>query len=187
MAILFFDTETTNLPDYKSPPGPHQPHVVQLAAVLADGQADRSLVTLIQPEGWTIHRDAYRVHGISDERARTEGVPIAQAVAAFDELLAEADLAVAHNVRFDRLLMDSERMRLGRPLRWPRTFCTMLACTDIVRAPGYRGKYKWPTLEEAYRHLFRCPPPSAHEALADVQACRAILEELARRGLVPER
>jgi len=51
MAVLFFDTETTNLPDYDSPPGRDQPHVVQLAAVLADGRAERSLARLRGFEG----------------------------------------------------------------------------------------------------------------------------------------
>jgi DNA polymerase III epsilon subunit-like protein len=94
-------------------------------------------------------------------------------------------LAVAHNVRFDRLLMDSEYLRLGRQADWPATFCTMLACTDIVRAPGPRG-YKWPSLEEAYHHFFGRPPAGAHDALADLNACRAIFRELVRRGMVPK-
>jgi DNA polymerase III subunit epsilon len=183
MAILFFDTETTGLPDHGSPPGRGQPHIVQLAAVLVDGRAERTVATLIRPEGWTIHPDARRVHGISVERARAEGIPIAQAIASFDELLAEADLAVAHNVRFDRLLLDSEYARLARPPRWPRTFCTMLACTDILCLHGYRGAYKWPTLDEAYRHFCSRPVAGAHDALADVRACMAIYQELSRRGL----
>ena len=183
MRILFFDTETTDLPDYNSPPGPHQPHVVQLAAVLVDGSAEQSLATLIRPDGWTIHKGAYQVHGISMDRARAEGVPLADAIAAFQELLCRADLAVAHNVRFDRLLIDSEYLRLGRRADWPRTFCTMVASTDVVRIPGLRGRYKWPTLEEAHRHFLGRPHTCAHEALADVRACRSIFEELARRGL----
>lgn len=185
MAVLFFDTETTDLPDYALPPGRHQPHVVQLAAVLVEGRTERSLDTLIRPDGWTIHPDALRVHGISMARAKEEGVPIAQAIASFDELLAETDLAVAHNIRFDRLLIDSEYVRLGQRPRWPRTFCTMLTCTDIVRLPGYHGQYKWPTLEEAYSHFYRRPPTSAHNARADVRACMAIYQELSSRGLTP--
>jgi DNA polymerase III epsilon subunit-like protein len=109
-------------------------------------------VTLVQPDGWAIDPGAQATHGITLARAQAEGVPIAQAVAQFDDLLAQADLAVAHNVRFDRLLMDSEYLRLGRRADWPATFCTMQACTDIVRLPGYRGAYKWPRLEEAFRH-----------------------------------
>lgn len=92
---------------------------------------------------------------------------------------------MAHNLRFDRLLMDSEYLRLGRQPRWPRTFCTMLTCTDIVRAPGHRGGHKWPTLEEAHYHFFRRPPANAHDAMADIRACMAIFQELTRLGLAP--
>jgi DNA polymerase-3 subunit epsilon len=185
MNILFFDTETTNLPNYKSPAGPRQPHVVQLAAVLVEGSSERSLVTLVQPAGWTISPGAQAAHGITLARAQAEGVPITQAVTQFDELLSQADLAVAHNIRFDRLLMDSEYLRLGRRADWPETFCTMVTCTDIVRLPGFRGEYKWPTLEEAFRHFFHRPPAGAHDAMADVRTCMAIFEELVARGAAP--
>lgn len=186
MGILFFDTETTNLPDYRTGPGPHQPHVVQLAAVLVDGASERAMVRLIQPDGWTIHPDAQAIHGITLAKAQAEGVTIAQAIQVFDELLGQAELAVAHNVKFDQLLLDSEYLRLGQQVRWPRTFCTMVECTNIVRAPGYYGKYKWPTLEETHRHFFRRPPDKAHDAMADVRACMAIFQELSRRGIAPK-
>lgn len=182
MAVLFFDTETSDLPDYKSPPSPRQPHVVQLAAVLVDGSREEQLVTLVQPDGWRIHPEARRVHGISEEKALAEGMSIAQAVARFDELLSAAGLVVAHNVRFDRLLMDSEYLRLGRQAKWPRTFCTMQECTSIVRIMGNYGKFKWPTLEETYRHFFHKPPLNAHDALGDVTACREIFDKLAEMG-----
>jgi DNA polymerase-3 subunit epsilon len=185
MATLFFDTETSDLPDYRSGPGKHQPHVVQLCAVLVDGTTQETLTTLVQPAGWAIHPGAQDVHGISVERALAEGVPIAQAVESFDAMLRRAGLAVAHNVKFDRLLMDSEYLRLGRKAAWPPTFCTMEACTDILKIPNFRG-YKWPTLEQAYRHFFKRPLTGAHDAGADVQACRAIFDQLAKRGLTPE-
>ncbi|HET6427568.1 MAG TPA: 3'-5' exonuclease [Phycisphaerae bacterium] len=184
MGILFFDTETTDLPDYRSAPGEHQPHVVQLAAVLDQGGSERVLTTLIRPEGWSISPDAQRVHGISTEQATAEGIPIAEAMAEFDEMLDQATVAVAHNVRFDRLLIDSEHVRLRRKARWPRTVCTMLTCTDIVRVIGHWGGYKWPTLEETYRHFFGQPPTNAHDALSDVRACQRIYHELIRQGHV---
>jgi DNA polymerase III epsilon subunit-like protein len=187
MRVLFFDTETTDLPDYKAPPGRHQPHIVQLAAVLVDRGDEQSLVTLIQPDGWRIHPEAQATHGITLARAQAEGIPIAEAIAGFDGLLSQADLAVAHNVKFDRLLVDSEYVRLGREARWPQTFCTMLASTDVVRLRGHWGGYRWPTLGETHRHFFGQPPVNAHDAMADVRACMAVFKELGRRGIAPRR
>lgn len=186
MVTLFFDTETTDLPNYKSPPGPHQPHVVQMAALLIDGDTEKSLVTLIRPDGWKIAPEAQAVHGITQERAAAEGMPIAEAVAAFDAMLGQAKLVVAHNVKFDRLLMESEYLRLHRPIRWPRTFCTMLTCTDIVRLPTRWGGHKWPTLDETYRHFFKRPLAGAHDALADVRACHDIFQQLVQLGCAPQ-
>jgi DNA polymerase-3 subunit epsilon len=185
MAILFFDTETSDLPDYRSVAGSHQPHVVQLAAILADGEKQETLSTLIQPQGWSIHPKAQATHGISAGQALAQGIPIAQAVEQFDALLRQADLAVAHNIRFDRLLMDSEYLRLGRTAAWPSMFCTMVTCTDILKIPNFKG-YKWPTLDKTYRHFFQRPLAKAHDALADAQACKDIFRELAKRGLTPE-
>jgi DNA polymerase-3 subunit epsilon len=183
MATLFFDTETSDLPDRYSGPGRHQPHIVQLAAMLVDGQAERILATLIRPDGWRIHPDAQALHRISLERAAAEGIAIAEAVAKFDELLQQADLAVAHNVNFDCLLIDSEYLRVGRRAAWPKTFCTMESCTNILRLPGVRGKYKWPRLEEVYYYFFGRPLTKAHDALVDVKACREIFDAMVKRGL----
>ena len=181
---LFFDTETSDLPDYRSAPGAHQPHVVQLAAILVDGDKQETLTTMIQPQGWSIHPKAQATHGISVEQALAEGVPVAQAIERFDALLRRAGLAVAHNIRFDRLLLDSEYLRLGRKAAWPDTFCTMAASTDIVKIPNFKG-YKWPTLAEAYHHFLKRPLPRAHDALADVQACKDIFQKLSALGIAP--
>ena len=186
MPVLFFDTETSDLPDMKAGPGPRQPHVVQLAAILVIEHTERVLNVLIKPDGWRIHRDALALHGITVERASAEGVPIAEAIAGFEELLSQADLAVAHNMKFDQLMVDSERLRLGRHSTWPETFCTMMACTGILQIPGRGGGYKWPTLGESYSHFLRKPLVGSHDALADVRACMAVYEELRCRGAAPK-
>ncbi|MCK4621311.1 MAG: hypothetical protein KAT62_03750 [Desulfuromonadales bacterium] len=42
--VIFYDTETTGLPDWKNPSGGEtQPHIVQIGAILADEDTKRVL------------------------------------------------------------------------------------------------------------------------------------------------
>ena len=57
MSYLFFDTETTGLPEWTKPSNhPDQPHITQIAAALVDDNrhARSVLCTYIQPNGWTV-------------------------------------------------------------------------------------------------------------------------------------
>lgn len=68
MNRLYIDTETTSIPDAHQLPGhPAQPHLVQVGAVLFDGDwTERACLSLIvKPEGWTVPAAAQDVHGIS--------------------------------------------------------------------------------------------------------------------------
>lgn len=61
-------------------------------------------------------------------------------------------------------------------------FCTMLVSRPIceIPYPSGRGGYKWPKLEEAYRHFFDEELVGAHDAMVDVRACKRIYFELRR-------
>jgi len=117
MAILFFDTEMSDMVRRDQAPGPRQPHIVQLAALFVEHDSERSMCTLVRPEGWTISPGAERVHGISTEQAAANGVPIREAVGAFHDLAVRADTFVAHNIEFDLVMMLSEYARLGSRTR----------------------------------------------------------------------
>ena len=58
---IFTIRETTGLPDFKAPSGaPHQPHIVQLAALLVDldtRQTSAAWTSSFRPNGWTIPAD----------------------------------------------------------------------------------------------------------------------------------
>ena len=58
--ILFWDSETTGLPDFNlRARDPAQPHIVQLAAILTDdgGSVYESHNVIIKPDGWTITKE----------------------------------------------------------------------------------------------------------------------------------
>lgn len=183
--IIFFDTETTGLPDWRMPIDHEcQPHIVQIACILTeDDGRERASLNLIVDPGVAIPDGAARVHGITNEVAARCGVPAAVAVKTFANLLAAADVLVAHNIKFDAALLDTAYARLGgQPKKQPDTrFCTMDAATPIVNLPptdrmiaaGFT-KPKAPKLSECVKHFFNEELAGAHDALVDVRACARI-------------
>ena len=175
--IVFFDTETTGLPEDNA-------YLVQLGAVLTDntGAIKKQLDMLIFPAGWTVPPAAQKIHGISTDDCRRFGVPLNRVLTAFEDLCHDAILSVAHNHRFDAAILELESCRLGRRTPLPKHFaCTMELMTPLCNLPGPRGP-KWPRLEEAYFHFFRCFPERIHHALLDALTCRKIFFELLRYG-----
>lgn len=187
--LLFVDTETTGLPrNWRAPASDtaNWPRAVQIAWELADisGTVLDAASLVIRPDGFEIPVDAVRVHGITTERALAEGVPLDQALDTLDRRASEAGVLVAHNIDFDRKILDAElhRQRRQSPLPALPTFCTMKTTSAVCRIPGKRG-YKWPNLDELHQHLFGEPVQNAHDAGADVAACRRSFFELLRRGV----
>jgi DNA polymerase III subunit epsilon len=190
--LFFFDTETTGLPrDWKAPLSKRTldnwPRMVQLAWILCD-EAGNELAhasRIIRPQGYLIPREAARVHGITTERALAEGIALAEAI---DEVLPQiekAACAIAHNISFDEKILGAECLRLERPLPFEKKplRCTMKESTDFCQIPGPYG-FKYPNLTELHRKLFQKAFLDAHDALADVRACKAAYFELRLRGVM---
>lgn len=188
--LLFFDTETTGLPrNWKAPESElsNWPRLVQLGWVVcaASGELLSEASRLVKPQGFAIPEQATRVHGITTQRALSEGVPLADALRELSGAAAGCSLAVAHNLSFDEHVLGAEflRSQLPNPLKPLERICTMLASTDLCRIPGNYG-YKWPTLAELHRHLFDQAPGEAHDAAADARSCARCFFELRRRDQI---
>ena len=196
--LLFIDSETDGLPDWRAPStSKQQPHIVQLAALLTDddGHGKASMNSVVKPDGWEIPPEMTAIHGISQEHALQEGVGIKTVLQDFVDLLGQANLVVAHNVNFDarmiRIQMLRNRGRFGEWAKvwktWPKfdtqaratQFCK-LPPTEKMMAAGRKG-FKTPKLEEALRIL--CGQEigeDAHNASHDVKACRQVFFALHR-------
>lgn len=187
--ILAFDTETTGKADFNSPASAkHQPHIVQLGAILFDDSwsVRAELNLIVKPDGWTIPEEASNIHGITTTIANSCGVDLSSALSCFRGLFKLANVYVAHNLEFDALIVASNFMRLtdcvgmGSDIR-ERGFCTMHAMTPICKLPGRYGDYKWPSLQEAYQHAFGEMFDGAHDAMADVRACARLYRWIKER------
>ncbi|MGH9783694.1 MAG: 3'-5' exonuclease [Terriglobia bacterium] len=188
--FLIFDTETTGLPlSWRVPVSDvdNWPRLVQLAWAAFDARGRKSLARsyVIRPDGFTIPRDAERVHGVSTSVARRKGVPLADVLGAFMRPLTAASVLVAHNFKFDASVLGAEFHRLGQPgpFRRKTHICTMEAATEYCALPGPYG-FKWPRLSELYSILFGKRVKEAHDAAADVATCSRCFFELKRLGIV---
>lgn len=187
--ILFFDTETTGLAKWSlADDDAAQPRLVQLACILTNDQGDElaSFSSIIKPDGFEIPQVVADIHGIETEFASEHGIPVKLAVDLFHSFQQKASLHVAHNYKFDRVIMNNELSRCGVDyLDASKSYCTMLASTNVCGIKGtHAGKNKWPKLIEAYKFLFNESFEGQHDALMDVRACMRVFFELKERGLL---
>ena len=187
--ILFYDTETCGIPDYRSPSdAEHQPHLVEVAALVVD-LATRDVVkafhAIVRPDGWEIPDECIAVHGITNERAAAVGIPEALATELLLELWRPCVRRVAHNESFDarivRIASKRHRPAEADPWKVGAAECTAVLTRPVLALPPTEAqaaktsfKTKTPTLSEAHAYYFGDPLAYAHSAIADADACRRI-------------
>lgn len=195
--ICVFDTETSGLPNKRSPRIELQPHIMQLAISLYDfnRRPVYEMSTLVAlPEDAICSPEALNTHGITPEMTRKYGVKPKTALALLRHACQASVLVVAHNLQFDEKLVEFACQREGQdfsPLVSVPKFCTMEATTPILCLPptesmikwGHGGKFKNTKLEEAYRHFFGEELSGAHDALVDTRACARVLFHLIDKEL----
>jgi len=173
---LFFDTETTGLPvNWKATVQnvDNWPRLVQIAWLLytVDGTKIDEKNFIIKPEGFSIPDDAVRIHGISTERAISEGKELDVVLKLIGEQIENVDLLVAHNMSFDEKILGAEfiRKKIKNNLFNKNRICTMKESVRYCKMPGRYG-YKWPKLSELHIKLFGEDFKEAHDAAVDINA-----------------
>ena len=187
--FLIFDTETTGLPKkWKAPLTDFEnwPRVVQLAWQCHDLKGNFLFAKnhVIKPDGFSIHKEATDIHGISQEIANEKGVSLKDALTDFVEDVKKAKIIIGHNVDFDINIVGSELLRCGMKeiMTTAPRFCTKIESTEFCAIKNKSGGLKSPTLTELHLKLFDIPFPEAHNAAADVEATSRCFLELVRVG-----
>jgi len=187
---LFFDTETTGLPKkWKAPVTDlnNWPRMIQIGWTLCNKEGKRvdAGEFIIKPNNFIIPVEASKVHGITTEKALTEGVDLDKVLNQFNDLVNEADFIVAHNISFDEKIIGAELLRRGVESDFENKpkLCTMKASTDYCQIPGPFG-YKWPKLSELHIKLFGLDFSGAHDAFADIEATERCFWEMKKLGLI---
>lgn len=197
---LFFDTETTGLINKKPILDPNQARLLQLGAILTSPEGDiiTTINTLVQIGSATINPYAFAAHGITSEKANSEGVSAKQAFEKFHELCDSAECLIAHNHNFDFNIIKLTAKQISSHYEDPSDpdimlseiedipfYCTMVQATDFCALPKKKGSgFKYPKLMELYSILFEKEFSGAHDAMADVTATMECFFELKRRGVM---
>jgi DNA polymerase-3 subunit alpha len=202
MYVLFFDTETNGLPLSKhalTSNVNNWPRIVQIAWQLLDfadgGRVIERDAYIIKPEETLVwNEESAKIHGISKERALSEGHVCEQVLTAFARLAEKATVLVAHNLAFDKPVLKAEYLRLNSTDTfswWPsHEYCTCENTKTLCKLPSKFSKswdpYKMPKLSELHAHLYgETAAFNWHNAVGDVECLVSCFHELVRRRIVP--
>ncbi|KQI68722.1 hypothetical protein AN189_07435 [Loktanella sp. 3ANDIMAR09] len=203
---LVFDTETTGLPVRSArgePPvpadDPRQPRVLSFAAIVAnaDGHEISRDKIYVRPEGFTVaecdaraiadgKRPASEINGLNDDFLNEYGHPIGAVLDIWNQAIDGGLIPVAFNAQFDTKMMRGELRSAGMPDRFEETpnICAMKALWPY-RAEGLDVKSGGFVSLAIACEYFGIVNENAHDAMADAEAARAILERLIRDDRLP--
>ena len=183
MKVLVFDTETTGLIPRKSKSDAEWPHIVQLSCIFIDlDRLDEMYVDnfIVNPEV-DIPTVTSDIHGITNEIAKRDGIAIRDVLLLIAAWLDESDVLVAHNLSFDKRIIEKELERNGYPnyfnIREYQIYDTMKEgkdkCNIVMINKRGHGFIKYPKLAELYKYLFNPKEDcleltNAHNAIYDV-------------------
>lgn len=177
--VLIYDTETTGIPDWKTPSDSDtQPHIVEIGALLFDLDTRvliKELAVVVKPEGWVIPEETIEIHGITQEQALEFGIPEKEAI---QKLLDLKDSfvgcqRVAFNKTFDQRIVRiatkrffSEEVQEDWSVK-DNHHCAMIMAKKIIGG-------KNPKLVDAYKYFIGEEMQGAHNALSDAKAAAAV-------------
>lgn len=177
MRAIIFDTETSGLVENRTRPLERQPEIIEFYACLVNlktGKIKKELHLLIKPKVPLTEENIAR-HNITNEML--EGHPgfssVAQEIMRFMKL---SNLAIAHNARFDKDMIEIEMERLGVHMTMPKLLCTI---EQTMHIKGHRMD-----LSSLYEYLFGEKFKDAHRARSDVMALFKCCIELHKREMI---
>jgi DNA polymerase III epsilon subunit-like protein len=182
--IVVFDTETTGLTKNRTVRLEKQPEVIEFYAALVDLDAGpvplEEYYTLIRPtveypmSEYTIRETKTKI-----SNAELKDAPVFREVAdAIHDFLSEPRPGnLAHNLSFDRDMIEIELERLGRKIVWP-----MLGICTVEQTVHLRGRRLNQTA--LHQYLFQKEFDNAHRAKADCGALINIAVELRKRRII---
>lgn len=172
---LIFDTETSGLIDNSLVPEHLRPSIIEFYGCVIDdaGAIVEELDFLCDP-GFKISEEIERITGITHQMlvGQLKFRSFAPDVA---KIVQSCDVVVAHNLKFDMMMVETEMSRAGLSVAWPSERICTVEATEWLR--GFRL-----SLSLLHETLFDKPFAGAHRAKVDVQALVRCFIELRNRG-----
>lgn len=195
--VLVFDVETTGLLPKKGEevPAEELPYIIQLSYVIfetSNWRVSKEFNHYINiPKHVEISSEITEITGINRDMCN-KGITMDKALEEFCEDYMICDTIVAHNIYFDRRMIQLEISRHSESLNPfhvervflqsyekeenKQNFCTMYKSKNICKIERKDDKgetyYKSPKLSELYEHLFETKAPqNLHDSLIDTYVC----------------
>ena len=178
MISLVFDTETTGIPRHPNAKDKVQPSMIEFGGALVDetGEIVDEINLLIKPRevnpakgkklgfhellNW---EGIQRITGLTEEEF-DDAPSFAEAVEQIRPFFARANRLIAHNLPFDKTILELDLARTG-VTDWPWPSVQICTVQEHAEAWGRR-----PKLIELYHHYTGEPLAQTHRALDDVHA-----------------
>lgn len=180
--ILVFDVETTGLIPKHTLDTDKMPYIIQLSFVLFNAktlQIIKKYNSYIKIKNIIIEDKIIELTGITNSICENRGISIIDAITELYNAYINCHCIIAHNLNFDRKMIEIEMIR--NKLTYPifrnniiPLYCTMMESINIcnITVDGKNGKFKkFPKLVELYNQLFRYIPDNLHNSMVDVIVC----------------
>lgn len=175
MIALILDNETTGLIDNRLTKLDRQPYIIEFYGCLVNletGDIIKDFEQLIKPFQ-PISEEVAKLTTIDD--SLVENSPSFSEIAyQIENLICNSPMVIAHNLSYDRDILEIEFERLGKQIKWPKCLCTV---EQTIHFRGYRLN-----LSGLYEYLFNTTFKGTHRAKNDVQALLSCCVELTKRG-----
>jgi DNA polymerase III epsilon subunit-like protein len=180
MIACIFDTETTGLVESRLMRLERQPHVIEVCFLmtdLRDGTILEEFSTFIKPPRRDLLSD--KIIGItgiqwSDLANAPSFVEVASRIKKF---IVESPVVIAHNLSFDKEVLEIEFKRLGDKIQWPAMqFCT------VEQTRHMKGHNM--NLSMLHETLVGYVFEDAHRATVDTRALVRCAVEMHKRGFI---
>lgn len=179
--IMVLDLETTGFS--------HSSRIVQMSFSIHDEDGKQHEIydsVIKQEEGILIPPETTKVHGITNEIARTQGKEFSDAINIFENRIKTVSKLIGHNINFDINVIKNELTRINR-LDCLEYFsqliphCTMKTTRNILKLTNIKGIIKNPKLSELYQYLFNEEMKNQHNSKYDVINTSRCYFELMKR------